>query len=40
MVGGDNCHRSAVVGSLLGAAVGVPAKWLENKMMQAATRIR
>lgn len=24
MVGGDNCHRGAVVGSLLGAACGVP----------------
>jgi hypothetical protein len=29
MVGGDNCHRGAVVGSLLGAANGVPVKWLE-----------
>jgi ADP-ribosyl-[dinitrogen reductase] hydrolase len=26
-VGGDNCHRGAVVGSLLGAANGVPEKW-------------
>lgn len=32
MVGGDNCHRGAVVGSLLGAANGVPARWLENKL--------
>lgn len=31
MAGGDNCHRGTVVGSLLGAANGVPAKWLENK---------
>ena len=31
MVGGDNCHRGAVVGSLLGAANGVPEKWLEGK---------
>jgi ADP-ribosylglycohydrolase len=30
MVGGDNCHRGAVVGSLLGAANGVSEKWLEN----------
>jgi ADP-ribosylglycohydrolase len=30
MVGGDNCHRGAVVGSLLGAANGIPPKWLEN----------
>jgi ADP-ribosyl-[dinitrogen reductase] hydrolase len=30
MVGGDNCHRGAVVGSLLGIANGVPEKWLEN----------
>jgi ADP-ribosyl-[dinitrogen reductase] hydrolase len=27
-VGGDNCHRGAVVGSLLGAANGVPEPWL------------
>jgi len=32
MVGGDNCHRGAVVGSLLGGANGLPAKWLENKV--------
>jgi ADP-ribosylglycohydrolase len=31
MVGGDNCHRGAVVGALLGAANTVSAKWLENK---------
>lgn len=30
MVGGDNCHRGAVVGSLLGAANGVPSKWIEG----------
>ncbi len=30
MVGGDNCHRGAVVGSLLAAAQGIPPKWLEN----------
>jgi len=29
MVGGDNCHRGAVVGSLLGAANGVAEKWLK-----------
>jgi ADP-ribosylglycohydrolase len=29
-VGGDNCHRGAVVGSLLGVAAGVPKKWLEG----------
>lgn len=28
MVGGDNCHRGAVVGSLLGAANGVSEEWL------------
>ena len=28
MVGGDNCHRGAVVGSLLGAARGPSEKWL------------
>lgn len=27
-VGGDNCHRGAVVGALLGEANGVPSKWL------------
>jgi ADP-ribosylglycohydrolase len=29
-VGGDNCHRGAVVGSLLGAANGVPERWTEG----------
>lgn len=28
--GGDNCHRAVVVGSLLGAANGVPEKWLNG----------
>lgn len=28
--GGDNCHRGAVVGALLGAANGVPKKWIEG----------
>ena len=28
-VGGDSCHRGAVVGGLLGAALGVPARWRE-----------
>ena len=28
--GGDNCHRGAVVGSLLGAANGIPEKWLRG----------
>ena len=28
--GGDNCHRGAVVGALLGAANGVPYKWKEG----------
>jgi ADP-ribosyl-[dinitrogen reductase] hydrolase len=27
-VGGDSCHRGAVVGSLLGLALGVPETWL------------
>jgi len=30
MVGGDNCHRGAAVGSLLGAANGIPARWLDG----------
>lgn len=29
-LGGDNCHRGAVVGSLLGAANGVPPPWREG----------
>ena len=28
--GGDNCHRGAVVGALLGAANGVPKKWVQG----------
>ena len=28
--GGDNCHRGAVVGALLGAANGVPKKWIQG----------
>jgi len=28
--GGDNCHRGVVVGSLLGAADGIPKKWLSG----------
>ena len=28
MVGGDNCHRGAVVGSILGALCGVPEDWI------------
>lgn len=32
-VGGDNCHRGAVVGSLLGAANGVPVKWTEGLLV-------
>ncbi len=30
MVGGDNCHRGAVVGALLGAANGVDDKWVSE----------
>ena len=30
MVGGDNCHRGAVVGALLGAANGVAASWVDS----------
>ena len=29
-VGGDSCHRGAVVGALLGEANGVPAKWRDG----------
>ncbi len=28
--GGDNCHRGAVVGGVLGAALGVPESWVEG----------
>ncbi len=31
-VGGDNCHRGAVVGSLLAAKNGIPEKWLTEKV--------
>ena len=35
-VGGDNCHRAAVVGGLLGGTLGVSADWLlELKAMEA-----
>jgi len=30
LCGGDNCHRGAVVGSLLGAANGIPECWLRE----------
>ncbi|BCX48398.1 hypothetical protein HAHE_23060 [Haloferula helveola] len=30
MVGGDNCHRGAVVGALLGAACGIHPRWIEG----------
>ncbi len=28
--GGDNCHRGAVLGALLGAAQGVPERWMQG----------
>ncbi|MCX8496932.1 MAG: ADP-ribosylglycohydrolase family protein [Akkermansiaceae bacterium] len=34
MVGGDNCHRGAVVGSILGAACGVPERFLTTPLPQ------
>jgi ADP-ribosylglycohydrolase len=39
MVGGDNCHRGAVVGSLLGAANGVSDKWIEGLLSQSIQRV-
>jgi len=36
--GGDNCHRGAVVGSLLGAANGVPEEWLRD--LRSMERLR
>jgi len=35
--GGDNCHRGAVVGSLLGAVAEIPPGWLEG--LRAATTL-
>jgi ADP-ribosylglycohydrolase len=32
-VGGDNCHRGAVVGSLLGATLGVPDAWHQQLLV-------
>jgi ADP-ribosylglycohydrolase len=29
-VGGDSCHRGAVVGALLGESNGVPSQWIEG----------
>lgn len=34
-VGGDNCHRGAVVGSLLAAANGIPDLWWNEKISPA-----
>ncbi len=36
LVGGDNCHRGAVVGSVLAALNPVPAAWLEPLMVTSA----
>ena len=35
-VGGDSCHRGAVVGALLGEANGVPAAWREGLLAASA----
>lgn len=35
-VGGDNCHRGAVIGALLGLANGVPAAWREGLAISVA----
>ena len=40
-LGGDNCHRGAVVGALLGGAVGadrIPARWREGLLEAQALR--
>jgi ADP-ribosylglycohydrolase len=29
-VGGDNCHRGVVVGSIVGMQTGIPRKWLQD----------
>ncbi|MCX6976878.1 MAG: ADP-ribosylglycohydrolase family protein [Verrucomicrobia bacterium] len=33
-VGGDNCHRGAVVGALLGAANGVSHRWRHGLLIE------
>ena len=38
-VGGDSCHRGAVVGSLLGEANGVPQAWQEGLVMLPAPSV-
>lgn len=39
MVGGDNCHRGAVVGSILGAANGIDALWITGLKASSETSI-
>ena len=39
MVGGDNCHRGAVVGSILGAANGIDALWITGLKASCETSI-
>ena len=39
MVGGDNCHRGAVVGSILGAANGIDALWITGLKASRETSI-
>lgn len=38
LCGGDNCHRGAVVGALLGAANAIPQRWLDG--LEALPRIQ
>ena len=37
-VGGDNCHRGAVVGALLGQACGVPNAWREGLLAESRVK--
>jgi ADP-ribosylglycohydrolase len=39
MVGGDNCHRGAVVGSILGAANDIDALWINGLKASSETSI-
>ena len=42
-VGGDNCHRGAILGALLGAALGfqaIPERWQLPKGHKAMGKIR
>ena len=39
-VGGDNCHRGVVVGSVVGMQTGIPRKWLHGFSGYGRTEMR